>query len=78
LSKAETITVFEKDISYGNEGAVATELKAALFDYLIYKPKVRGYICGLGGRNVSYKQLAAAIKNSIENNNDSKTAQWLT
>ncbi|MCX6767524.1 MAG: thiamine pyrophosphate-binding protein [Candidatus Micrarchaeota archaeon] len=38
--------VMEKDASYGYEGALATELKAAL------KTDVLGIVCGLGGRDV--------------------------
>ena len=44
--KGKKIAVMEKDVSYGYEGALVTELKATL------KQDVLGIVCGLGGRDV--------------------------
>ena len=64
LAVAETVTVFEKDISYGYRGALASDLKAALFDRCL-QPKFSSYVAGLGGRDVRPEQLAHAAKNGI-------------
>ena len=64
LADAKTVTVFEKDISYGYRGALASDLKAALFDRCL-QPKFSSYVAGLGGRDVRPEQLAHAAKNGI-------------
>jgi len=64
LSQAKTVTVFEKDISYGYNGALATDLKAALFDKGL-KPQFHNYVAGLGGRDVTPDQLVKAGMEAI-------------
>jgi len=59
LARAETVAVFEKDVSYGYSGALATDLKAALFDNDL-RPKFSSFVAGLGGRDVRPEQLAQA------------------
>jgi len=44
--KGKLVAVMEKDVSFGYEGALATELKAAL------REDVLDVVCGLGGRDV--------------------------
>jgi pyruvate/2-oxoacid:ferredoxin oxidoreductase alpha subunit len=57
------IAVMEKNVSYGYEGALASDLKAALFDYEV-KVFAHSYIAGLGGRDVKAAEIAAALKTS--------------
>ncbi len=64
LGKAETLAVFEKDISYGYAGALATDLRAALFDHGL-RPKVSSFVAGLGGRDVRPEQLAETATDAI-------------
>ena len=74
LSSTERIIVFEKDICLGLEGALATELKAALQDAGVKIPVI-GIICGLGGKDVKVSELEAAyekFKNAKE-----PSSQWL-
>jgi len=59
LSNVGTVTVFEKDVSYGYTGALAADLKAAMFDNGL-RPKIHSYVAGLGGRDVRPEQLAKA------------------
>lgn len=61
LRSAKTAVVFEKDISYGSEGAVCSELKAALYGSQARIP-VHGYIVGLGGRDVKARELEAVVE----------------
>ncbi len=56
VKDAETVSVFEKDISYGYGGALANDLKAMLFDKEL-RPRVSSFIAGLGGRDVTPKQI---------------------
>lgn len=57
VSQAKTIAVVEKAISYGYEGALATELKAALFSHNGHHPFIYNAIVGLGGKDVKPKDL---------------------
>ena len=62
--KAKAIVVFEKSISYGYEGGLCSDLKAAFYGTDIQAP-VHNYIAGLGGRDVKARELAAAAKESL-------------
>lgn len=64
LAKVETVTVIEKDISYGYAGALACDLKAALFD-LERRPKFSSFVAGLGGRDVAPDQVARSAEQAI-------------
>ena len=64
LESANTVTVFEKDVSYGYAGALANDLRSALFDTGL-TPKVSSYVAGLGGRDVRPQQLAEAAAEAI-------------
>jgi len=64
LAQSETVAVFEKDISYGYAGALAMDLKAALYD-LDSRPKFSSFVAGLGGRDVRPDQVADATREAI-------------
>jgi pyruvate/2-oxoacid:ferredoxin oxidoreductase alpha subunit len=64
LKKAPAIVIFEKDISYGYEGALCADIKAALYGTGIDAP-VHNYIAGLGGRDVKAAELAEAVRASL-------------
>lgn len=53
--------VFDKALSYGYEGPICGDLKAALFGRAD-APAVHGIVCGLGGRDISVAQLVDAVK----------------
>ncbi len=74
LSGAERIIVFEKDLSLGLEGILATELKAALQEAGVKVPVV-GIICGLGGKDVKTSELEAAY--SKFKDAKAPSSQWL-
>jgi len=58
LSKAKRVAVLDKNISLGAKGAVAFEVKDALYG----KPvPVLDYILGLGGRDVRKRDIAAIV-----------------
>jgi pyruvate ferredoxin oxidoreductase alpha subunit len=73
LSRVQTISVFEKDVSYGYGPALATDLKGALFD-LDTKPRMSSFVAGLGGRDVRPEQLVDAASKAI---NGLEVQEWI-
>jgi pyruvate/2-oxoacid:ferredoxin oxidoreductase alpha subunit len=76
LSGAKHIIIFDKNISYGNEGATCTETKAALFEGGL-RPSIANYIVGLGGKNVVASDLVAATLEALEKKGEVSGPQWL-
>ncbi len=76
LSDAKHLVIFDKNISYGNEGATCTETKAALFDSGL-RPTITSYIVGLGGKNVSAADLEAATLKGLEQKDPINGPHWL-
>ncbi len=70
LRGAKTIVVFDKNISYGLEGATCSEIKSALYGSGV-NAVIRNFIVGLGGRNVAARELADAVKKSVSSPADS-------
>jgi pyruvate ferredoxin oxidoreductase alpha subunit len=54
----KTLVVIDRDISIGYEGAVASDVKSALFGRRI---RINTYIAGLGGRDVTPKDIKYMI-----------------
>jgi pyruvate ferredoxin oxidoreductase alpha subunit len=71
LAGSETVAVFEKDISYGYRGALATDLKATLFDNGL-RPKFSSFVAGLGGRDVRPEELEEAAVEAVTKDADYK------
>lgn len=65
VGRAQALVVLEKAISYGYEGALATELKGALFSHDGHRPLVYNYILGLGGKDVNPSDLLQAAEETI-------------
>lgn len=65
FKNAKSILVFEKDISYGYEGALCSDIKAAFYGTGIKAP-IHNYICGLGGRDVKAGEIAEATRSSLD------------
>jgi pyruvate ferredoxin oxidoreductase alpha subunit len=61
---APAIVIFEKNISYGYEGALCADIKAALYGTGIDAP-IHNFIAGLGGRDVKAQELADAVRSSL-------------
>lgn len=76
LSDARHVVIFDKNISYGNEGATCTETKAALFDGGL-RPTITNYIIGLGGKNVVAADLEDATINAVEQKGQISGPQWI-
>jgi pyruvate/2-oxoacid:ferredoxin oxidoreductase alpha subunit len=77
--KAKAVLVLEKDISYGYEGALCSDMKAALYGSAA-QPPIHSYICGLGGRDVKAAEIADSVKaslNIIEEGDADPQTIWL-
>ncbi|HPC46745.1 MAG TPA: pyruvate ferredoxin oxidoreductase [Deltaproteobacteria bacterium] len=67
LGGAYGVVVFEKALSYGYEGALCSDIKAALFTHASRNgktPFVHNYILGLGGRQITTDELVDALASS--------------
>jgi len=62
--KARLVVVFDKNISYGSEGATCSEIKSALYGSGV-NAVIRNFIVGLGGRDVKARELADAVAKSL-------------
>jgi pyruvate ferredoxin oxidoreductase alpha subunit len=58
LAHIKRVAVLDKNISLGAKGAVALEVKDALYNSSI---PVKDYIIGLGGRDVRKKDIKAIV-----------------
>jgi pyruvate/2-oxoacid:ferredoxin oxidoreductase alpha subunit len=64
LGHADRVVVFDRNISFGSGGIMASELRAALCN-VSPRPKVFSYIGGLGGRDVTPKTLRRAVDHCL-------------
>jgi pyruvate/2-oxoacid:ferredoxin oxidoreductase alpha subunit len=64
LEKARLIVVFDKNISYGSEGATCSEIKSTLYGNKT-SAAIRNFIVGLGGRDVKARELADAVRKAL-------------
>lgn len=61
---AKAIVLFEKSISYGYEGGLCSDLKAAFYGSGI-NAVIHDHVAGLGGRDVKARELVEAVKSSL-------------
>lgn len=59
------VSVLEKAVSYGYEGPLMTELKAALYEANGSGPALSNFIVGLGGKDVASSDLLLAARETI-------------
>ncbi|RLF26957.1 MAG: pyruvate ferredoxin oxidoreductase [Thermoplasmata archaeon] len=64
LAKKADLIVLDRNISVGMEGAFFSEVKAALYGNS--DAKVYGYIAGLGGKDVTYKDIEAMCEKVMD------------
>ena len=68
LQEARGVIVIEKAVSYGYEGPLCSDLKAALYEHLEDKgraPFVTGLVAGIGGRDIKTADLTANLRATI-------------
>jgi len=77
LQDRKAVAVFEKALSYGNQGALYTDIKAALYP-CDRRPYLHNYILGLGGREIKNADLSEAIRRSCrEFDRIGDDSQWI-
>jgi len=72
LSKQGNLIVIDRNISVGSEGAVFSEVKAALYGKS--DAKAYGFIAGLGGKDVTYGDIETICKKAV--NGKAKDCEW--
>ncbi|WP_163337778.1 pyruvate ferredoxin oxidoreductase [Desulfopila sp. IMCC35008] len=60
LAGKKVAVVFEKALSYGNQGPLYADIKSALYSCET-RPLIKNYILGLGGREIKTQQLVDAL-----------------
>lgn len=73
LGGARRLVVFEKGISYGYEGPLCSDIKAALYG-CAQVPIMENYIAGIGGRGVKTGELITALRTKGDGQGG---ARWL-
>lgn len=79
VRNARGVIVIEKDISYGYEGALCSEVKAALYGRGgngSALPFVKGLIAGIGGREIRTADLTDNLRAAIEGTLDERP-DWI-
>lgn len=61
----QMFTIIDRGISFGMEGFLAEEAKASLYNQED-QPLIAGFIAGLGGRDVTFKNIEKIAKKSAE------------
>jgi pyruvate ferredoxin oxidoreductase alpha subunit len=80
LQRCRLVVVFDRSISYGNEGTTCNEIKAALYGSGT-NTTVHNLIVGLGGRDVKARELADAVKRTVSSADggalNNQSAEWI-
>ena len=75
LSKAKTLTVIDRSYSFGYGGPLAMEIRSVLYD-LDERPKLVSYVAGLGGRDVTYKDIENMVLHSEKEEGKKMITYW--
>jgi pyruvate/2-oxoacid:ferredoxin oxidoreductase alpha subunit len=60
VAQGRTLVVVDRGVSIGAGGGIYTELKSALYGHS--NAPVHGFIAGLGGKDVTYEEMAQMVK----------------
>lgn len=74
LQSAKHVMVYEKGLSYGNQGALYADIKSALYSYPA-RPELHNFIVGLGGRAIPTEALYETTKTACEQDQLMSSAQ---
>ena len=72
LGNQADLIIIDRNISVGSEGVLFNEVKAAL--YGSSDANVRGFIAGLGGKDVTYKDVEIMCKKAMKG--PAKEQEW--
>ena len=74
LGKQADLIVIDRNISAGSGGVLFNEVKSSLYNEMDTDTKVSGFIAGLGGKDVTYKDIELMCQKVIEGK--AKTHEW--
>ncbi len=72
FAKQADLIVLDRNISIGHEGAMCSEIKAAL--YGTSDATVTGFVAGLGGTDVTYKDIEKMVTQAVQGK--AKSCTW--
>jgi pyruvate/2-oxoacid:ferredoxin oxidoreductase alpha subunit len=75
LNKKKAI-VIDRNISYGKSGIFFDEIKGAFYNIEGEKPKIFGYIAGLGGRDVTPEAISDMVNDAMRKDKPEKDIIW--
>jgi pyruvate ferredoxin oxidoreductase alpha subunit len=61
-----TLLVIDRDVSYGNEGALCSEVRGALYGSLNV-PAIVNFIAGLGGADLTPREIETVAGEALRN-----------
>jgi len=64
VARAKALAIIDRDISFGMEGILFTEIRSTLFD-LPKRPLTKNFIAGLGGRDVTQGDIEEIAKKTF-------------
>lgn len=76
LKQAKAVGVLEKDISFGYEGTIYTNVNSALIRNHLMKPSFN-FIGGLGGRDISVSDLQGCFETLIHYEEQKQQVIWI-
>ncbi|MGA8876487.1 MAG: hypothetical protein WB555_13205 [Candidatus Korobacteraceae bacterium] len=82
LERFKAVGVIDRDFSFGSpnlSGVVATELRSAMYTGAATRPPVLGFICGLGGREVTVPDVEEMTEITFQaaNGKAQPLTQWI-
>jgi len=82
LERFRAVGVIDRDFSFGSpdlSGVVATEVRSAMYSNASTRPPVLGFICGLGGREVTVPDVAEMTDITFQaaNGKAQPLTQWI-
>jgi pyruvate/2-oxoacid:ferredoxin oxidoreductase alpha subunit len=75
LKEVPKVAVIDRNISYGMGGIFAQEVKA-IFANERLRPKIFGYIAGLGGRDITQETISNVIESTLEQGQPPSDLLW--
>ncbi len=64
-SEVKGIAAFDRGVSYGSGGHIVNEIRASMYN-TDYRPIIKGYIGGLGGRDVTVSDIKNIILDTVK------------
>ncbi len=77
LGDRERIAVIDRSVSYGLAGGLACEIRSALYGHDHGRPRVFGYIAGLGGKDVVPSDIEEIVNRTLTYEQPPRDDIWI-